>query len=44
MAGTPLPDLRVLAGSLSAQTIIELIDLMIDEVDPEQAILEGLRA
>ena len=44
MAGTPLPDLRVLAGSLSAQTIIELIDLMVDEVDPEQAVIEGLRA
>ena len=44
MAGTPFPDLRVLAGSLSAQTIIELIDLMVDEVDPEQAIQEGLRA
>ena len=44
LAGTPLPDLRVLAGSLSAQTLIELIDLMVDEVDPEQAIQEGLRA
>ena len=44
MAGTPFSDLRVLAGSLSAQTIIELIDLMVDEVDPEQAIQEGLRA
>ena len=44
MAGTPLPDLRVLAGSLSAQTIIELIDLMVDEVDPEQAVIEGMRA
>ena len=44
VAGTPFSDLRVLAGSLSAQTIIELIDLMVDEVDPEQAIQEGLRA
>ena len=44
LAGTSLPSLRVLAGSLSAQTLIELIDLMVDEVDPEQAIQEGLRA
>ena len=44
VAGTPVSDLRVLAGSLSAQTLIELIDLMVDEVDPEQAVIEGLRA
>lgn len=44
VAGTSFPTLRVLAGRLSAQTIIELIDLMVDEVDPEDAIQEGLRA
>ena len=44
MAGTSLPTLRILAGSLSAQTLIELTELAIEEIDPERAVIEGLRA
>ena len=44
LAGTPYHVLRVIAGSLSAQTLIELSELAIEEIDPEQAVIEGLRA
>ena len=43
MAGTSLPTLRILAGSLSAQTLIELTELAIEGIDPEQAVIEGLK-
>ena len=43
MAGTSLPTLRILAGSLSAQTLIELTELAIEGIDPEQALIEGLK-
>ena len=42
LAGTSLPTLRILAGSLSAQTLIELTELAIQGIDPEQAVIEGL--
>lgn len=44
LAGTSLPTLRILAGRLSAQVLIELTELAIEEIDPEQAVIEGLRA
>ena len=44
LAGTSLPSLRIIAGSLSAQTLIELIDLAVVGVDPDAAVSEGLRA
>ena len=43
MAGTSLSTLRILAGSLSAQTLIELTELAIEGIDPHAAVLEGLR-
>ena len=43
MAGTSLPTLRILAGGLSAQTLIELTELAIEGIDPEQAVIEGLQ-
>ncbi|MDD9995367.1 MAG: hypothetical protein OXS35_06440, partial [Dehalococcoidia bacterium] len=44
LAGTSLPTLRILAGRLSAQVLIELTELDIEEINPEQAVIEGLRA
>lgn len=43
MAGTSLSTLRILAGSLSAQTLLELTELAIGGIDPHTAALEGLR-
>ena len=42
VAGTPLPALRIIAGSLSGQTLTELIDVAVDGVDADTAVRQGL--
>ena len=42
VAGTPLPALRIIAGSLSGQTLTELIDVAVDGVDADTALRQGL--
>ena len=44
VAGTSLPALRWLAGSLSANTLAELLPEAADLLDNETAVTEGLRA
>ena len=44
LAGTPYHALRAIAGSLSAKTLGELVELAVEQIDAEQAVIEGLRA
>ena len=44
LAGTPYHALRAIAGSLSAKTLGELVELAVERIDAEQAVIEGLRA
>lgn len=43
-AGTPLPTLRKIAGPLSARTLDGYCAAIADEIDAEQAVMDGLRA
>ena len=43
-AGTPDPALRLIAGRLSSYTIDQLSALAADELDPMEAVMQGLKA
>ena len=44
LAGTSWPTLRKIAGPIAARTLVELCDAITPNIDPEQAVLDGLRA
>ena len=44
LAGTSLPAIRKLAGPLAMNTLTDLVNYATEELTPEEAVLEGLRA
>ena len=44
LVGTPYPALKMTSGGLSGQTIAELLALATDDLDPMDAVMQGLKA